>query len=221
MAWFDGIFDYSEKELAEKFLVMITKNLRKSDDGNHIALINDFEENTKLYDLADPKAEEDDYGEHIFFHVFVEPDAVIAECAIKEFLSNENGNESESIMLFRKEPDRIFMYSFGYICPEMLEQLKKLRLLISELSASDKNVFILPLKRYMSKCPVCRHRTLQYRGMFYICAECGWEDEGLDDDDAKPGFGPNGDYTIREYRKKYLKLKEKNPEYTWQEQFKE
>ena len=72
----------------------------------------------------------------------------------------------------------------------------------------------------MFKCPVCGHRTLQYLDMFMICGECGWEDEGMTDEDAE-SCGANGDYSIREYREEYLKKKAENPDYTWEGQFKE
>ena len=43
------------------------------------------------------------------------------------------------------------------------------------------------------------------------------KDEGFDeeDDDELTIGGPNGDYTIKEYREEYLKLKEKAPNYKW------
>ena len=77
----------------------------------------------------------------------------------------------------------------------------------------------LEIKRY--KCPVCGKKTLSSRGSFEICSECGWEDEGIDDDDEEPVFGPNGDYTIREYREEYFKLKKKDPKYRWCKSFSE
>ncbi len=42
---------------------------------------------------------------------------------------------------------------------------------------------------------------------FIIYPECGWEDDGTDRIDELTL--PNGDYTIRSYRKKYLKEKGK------------
>ena len=42
---------------------------------------------------------------------------------------------------------------------------------------------------------------------FIICPECGWEDDGTDRIDELTL--PNGDYTIRSCRKKYLKEKGK------------
>ena len=53
--------------------------------------------------------------------------------------------------------------------------------------------------------------------MYEICLDCGWEDEGFDeeDDDELTIGGPNGDYTIKEYREEYLKLKEDDPNYKW------
>ena len=110
------------------------------------------------------------------------------------------------------------MYSFGYICKSILGNQEELSSLITKTNTDCKDVFILPLKRYMYKCPVCGHRTLQYRDCYKICVECGWEDEGIDDEEEE-SFGANGDYTIRQYREKYLKLKAEDPDYSWRGQY--
>ena len=69
----------------------------------------------------------------------------------------------------------------------------------------------------MFECPVCHKRTLQFRGWFKICHECGWEDEGTDDEDAESGA--NEGYSIRTYRElRYLPKKAKDPHYTWADQ---
>lgn len=62
------------------------------------------------------------------------------------------------------------------------------------------------------QCPVCKKYTLPIRGMFEICKECGWEDEGPEHDDFYSGAN---DSALGEYRKKYLALKAKDPNYTW------
>ena len=216
MDWFDGTLNYGEEKIRKEFPVKIADDLRVSGDGKRIAIINRFEYGTELSDLADPKADEGN-PDHEFYHVFTGKDADTARRAIEDFVSHNTDDDGESITLLRADPDRTFMYSYGHICTKLLNEQEKLRTLVTGVSA-DENIFVLPLKRYMFKCPVCGKRTLQYRGVNDICTECGWEDEGSDDEDEETGA--NGDYTIRTYRKKYLELKANDPGYTWWSQFK-
>lgn len=71
----------------------------------------------------------------------------------------------------------------------------------------------IPLKRRMFCCPVCGAETLELRGYFEICRECGWEDDGTDDIDSETL--PNGSWTIKTQRINYYKNKIKNPKYKW------
>ena len=217
MAWYDGTTEYSEDELEERFPVKVTDDLRLTEDGKKLAIINSFEKGTALYDLSDPHAETGDKGEFVFYHVFSGEAAAAAERSIESFISNADLKEGRSVTLFRKEPDSLFSYAYGYICTELLRNQSGLRSVLPAETAVEERIYILPLKRFMFRCPVCGQRTLPERGMFEICTECGWEDEGMDDDDEEPGFGPNGDYTIRQYREEYLKLKAENPDYKWSE----
>jgi cysteine-rich CPCC protein len=53
-------------------------------------------------------------------------------------------------------------------------------------------------------CPCCGHRTLNERGGYEICAECGWEDDGQDDhDSAIVRGGPNGRLSLDDARSHY------------------
>ncbi len=214
MAWLDEALDYSEEELKAEFPMTVTKNLRQSEDGKKIAILNDFPEGTQEYRLADPKAEEDDRGKHVFFHAFFGKDAIEAKRMIRSFLTNEADSNSESIMLFREEPNRLFSYAKGYICRKMLQDQNKLRTMFQGKAPAEE-VFVLPLKRYMHQCPVCRQRTLLYRGVCEICQECGWEDDGTDNENERPFLAHNDELTIKEYREQYLKRKAANPSYAW------
>ena len=215
MAWFDGSFEFSAAELNELFPVEVTKELQLNEEGTMLAVINDFAPGTELFDLADPKAEEDDLGRQVFIHAFFGKDSLLVRETIERFISAAGEGNGESIVLFRKEADRLFMYSYGHICIKLLNNQEALQALLSEPQNRETNAFLLPLKRYMFRCPVCGHRTLQYRGCFMICPECGWEDEGVDDEDAE-SIGANGDYTIRQYREEYMQLKSEDPEYSWE-----
>ena len=54
-------------------------------------------------------------------------------------------------------------------------------------------------------CPCCGHRTLDERGAYEICGECGWEDDGQDDHDAHVvRGGPNGDESLDSARTAYV-----------------
>ena len=217
MAWYDGTTEYSEDELEGRFPVKVTDDIYLTEDGKKLAIINSFESGTALYDLSDPHAETGDKGEYVFYHAFSGEAAAAAERAIEDFISNADLKDGRSVTLFRQEPDSLFSYAYGHICTGLLRDQNRLRSVLPEGTAGEEKAFILPLKRFMFRCPVCGQRTLPERGRFFICGECGWEDEGMDDDDAEPAFGPNGDYTIREYREEYLKLKAENPNYKWSE----
>ncbi|MFF0739194.1 CPCC family cysteine-rich protein [Streptomyces sp. NPDC004111] len=58
--------------------------------------------------------------------------------------------------------------------------------------------------RALVACPCCYQRTLEERGHFEICAECGWEDDGQDDADADVvRGGPNGALSLTQARLEY------------------
>ena len=150
----------------------------------------------------------------MFFHAFFGEDTANARQAIETFLECEAGKDSESITLFREEPDRLFSYANGRICKGRMENQSELRSLFREMPP-EQDTFILPLKRYLHQCPVCRQRSLVYRGFCEICEECGWEDDGTDDENERPYMAFNDELTIKEYREEYLKLKTENPSYRW------
>ncbi len=209
MAWYDGTENYTKEKLFKAYPKKICRGLFLSDDGKRLAIVNDFEENTPFYKASDPKREEDFSEKNVFYHVFAGEDGVKARAATEEFIKTADLKDSDSVLLLRKDPDRLFAYGNGHICLSLLEITAALA-----DGVSDGSVFILPLMLYFHRCPVCGKRTLSERGMFEICAECGWEDEGIDGEDEEPVFAPNGDCTIREYRKKYFEFKAEDPLYS-------
>lgn len=53
-------------------------------------------------------------------------------------------------------------------------------------------------------CPCCGHATLDERGDYEICEECGWEDDGQDDHDSGVvRGGPNGPMSLDAARAQY------------------
>jgi Cysteine-rich CPCC len=53
-------------------------------------------------------------------------------------------------------------------------------------------------------CPCCGHATLDERGGYDICSECGWEDDGQDDHDSENiRGGPNGSQSLDAARSAY------------------
>lgn len=219
MEWFNGTFKYTDEKLAAEYPVVAAHGLRFSADGKQMAIVNDFPEGTREIDLSDPKVGAVDGATFVFYHVFSGEDAAAAKQAIEVFLPVMDAADNNSVKLLRREPDRLFQYADGHICLGLLREQDTLREKLLPDAAED--VFILPLKRFMHKCPVCGRRTLAYRDYFLICDECGWEDEGIDGDDEEPYFAPNGDYTIRQYRKKYLEKKAADPDYSWKREFDE
>ena len=222
MAWWDGTFDKTDRELQEAFPNRITDDLWTNEDESKIALINRWAEEDPLYSLADPHMEEEPGSPLeepiVFYHVFVGEESKKAQELIARFIAAGHGTHAEELLLIRHEADRLFEYSEGEIALDFVKKQAELSNLLPE-ELKDKQTFILPLMAYRYSCPVCGYRTLSCRGMFEICIECGWEDEGIDDEDEQPVFGPNGDDTIREFRKKYLALKKKDPNYHWKNEF--
>lgn len=213
MAWFDGTFECTESNLKKEFPVEIVNDIRLSEDGKKLAIINRFEDDTPFSELADPHAEREAGDCLVFYHVFVGKEAESANRAVDKFLSVSDKNDGERISLIRKEKDNMFMYSYGHISEKLLREQETLRERLADYLPKEENVFILPLKRYLFKCPVCGCRTLTYRGCWEICSECHWEDEVGDDEDCHSSA--NGEYTIRKYRKEYLRFGKGNTEDTW------
>ena len=120
-----------------------------------MAVINDYPEGSEIYELADPKVEEDYYGGHVFYQSFFGADAAAAKAAVEAFLS-ETKEDGDSILLLRKEPGRLFTFSHGHICVGLLNRQEELRSLISDPSNKSPEAFLLPLKRYMHRCPGLR-----------------------------------------------------------------
>lgn len=206
MAWFDGTTDFEKDEFEEQFPITITEDLRANAERTQIALINRFQVGSKLYEISDPHLENGVYHNKIFYHTFIGEDAYKAKEAICNFELYGYGKGEYEVSLFRMEEDRLYLYSYGELHTEYS--------LPSKISDSCKEMFgeglfFLPLKIYAFSCPVCGAKTLRYRGMFEICKFCGWEDEGVDGDDEEPGFGPNGDFTIRQYREAYKRKMKK------------
>lgn len=54
-------------------------------------------------------------------------------------------------------------------------------------------------------CPCCGHRTLDERGGYEICPQCGWEDDGQDNHDSGVvRGGPNGKLSLDAARAAYV-----------------
>lgn len=214
MAWYGGTDDYSLEELEKEYPVAVTSNLRTSEDRKRLAIINDYPEGTELYELSDPKVEKDHWGKHVFYQTFLGADAFAAKTAVEAFLSRAE-EDGESILLLRKDPDRLFTYSHGHICSKLTDRQAELRALLKDIPCGDPDVFMLPLKRYLHRCPVCGHRTLRYRNQYEICIECGWEDEpGMEDYIYDPSSANHG-LSMVAYRERYLQKKAEDPDYSW------
>ncbi|MEV6848780.1 CPCC family cysteine-rich protein [Actinoplanes sp. NPDC051411] len=67
---------------------------------------------------------------------------------------------------------------------------------------SLKNV-VAPPRDVPYTCPCCGHATLPERGVYDICGECGWEDDGQDNHDSHlVRGGPNGRESLDQARAK-------------------
>ncbi len=198
MRWFDGTFTWTPERMERDFPRRIAGDLRLSEDGSELAVINRFEEDSPYYDPAAP----DLTGKEPFYHVFTGEEAAPAENAVREFV-RLHGEGGGAVSLVRQDPDRLYLYAHGTICADALSEQARLR---EQLRLDPEGeTFILPLRRYLYPCPVCREPTLEYRGCCVICQVCGWEDDGTDDDDAETLIHPY--HTIQSYREEYLAKK--------------
>ncbi len=218
MAWYYGTDDFTLEKLEKEFPVAITPNLRMSEDRKRLAVINDYLEGADLYKLADPKIDQDEQGKHIFYQTFFGRDAAAAKATVEAFLS-ETKEDGESILLLRRDPDRLCSYSHGHICTELLSKQAGLRNLLKSTSRGASEVFMLPLQRFMYRCPICGRRTLETRNRYDICDECGWEDEPWMEESIYDASSANHGFSMAEYRERYLHKKAGNPNYTWWKQF--
>ena len=210
MAWYYGIGNYGPEELEQAFPVVITPNLRTTKDRKRLAIINDYPEGTELYDLSDPKNREDFSGRHVFYQTFFGADATAAKSAVEAFLS-ETEEDGESILLLKKGT-----YAYGHIYAKQLYMQEILRSLLKNTPCSDSDVFMLPLRLFMHRCPICGHRTLETRNHYNTCVECGWEDEPWMEEDIYDPSSANHGFSMVDYRERYLKKKSENPEYSWE-----
>lgn len=81
-----------------------------------------------------------------------------------------------------------------------LEQLHNRRKLFSEQLPPIENGASSQRKQ-KNTCPACGYPTLAERNAWNICGLCWWEDDGQDDSEAdKVWGGPNGSYSLTEYR---------------------
>ena len=213
MAWSNGTMAVSERNLSNQYPIKVTDDLWFSRDMRRLVLINSFDKNSALYTLSDPHAERNDRGEHVFHHVFLEKDAKSAREYLQTFLSIFDPKDCKSVALLRREDGRLFQFANGHISLSRVKNQRALQSLLPDSLPQKAKAFVLPLKRFMHKCPVCGIRTLTHRGLFEICPECGWEDAGVDGEDEESFFCVNGDYTIRRYRNWYLKKKAADPSF--------
>lgn len=213
--WFDGTYKENFTEFTEKN-EKIAHGLYAPKGENRLFFVNDFKKGTPLFEASDPH-KENRSAEYVFYHVFFGEEATRVKKAILRFVAEGHDKKERSVKLFRKENDDFFSYGYGRIVSHALGKGKILRAALPS-GLKESEAFVVPLNVFYFQCPVCRSRTLEYRGAYEICEECGWEDEGVDDEDEL-FFGANGEITIREYREKYLKRKRENPDYRWENEY--
>lgn len=216
MPFWDGTYTWENEKLANEFPIQVTDVLRCNSAHTVMAIVNQYEEGTPLYDLSDPHVENgnDLALQQPFFYAFFDEEAERAETLVREFIDKGLADAPKAISLFRRDT-KSYQYGNGIICTEDIGDQERLRSLLPEDLRKHAKVFILPLKRYMYKCPICGHRTLQERYGYEICEECGWEDGYFFDEDDEDADNLANGTSMREYRKKYLNEKAEDPEYTW------
>lgn len=79
--------------------------------------------------------------------------------------------------------------------------LKARRAFFNEQLPSIPILHVVNIDDKKNTCPVCGYPTLETRCSFGTCPICWWEDDGQDDNNADEEWGgPNGSYTLNEYR---------------------
>lgn len=212
MAWYDGTSKRDFSEL-EKENEKVCEGLYRSKAGDALFFVNSFQEGSELYAISDPHKEGEDHN-YVFYHAFLGEEAEKAKEAIDEFLSKGYGEKEASIELCKADPERFISYGYGTINRFLLSKQEDLKELLPE-SVRSKGCFLVPLSICRFACPVCGRKTLEQRGMWEICDECGWEDEGDVGNDEECESAANGCATIKEARRGYLSTKLKCPDYKW------
>ncbi len=64
-------------------------------------------------------------------------------------------------------------------------------------------------------CPICGKHFFKEVNDFNICPFCGWENDGMQNDDENLS-GMANELSQKEYRIVYLKLLNKQPDYVWE-----
>lgn len=83
------------------------------------------------------------------------------------------------------------------------EELIQRRIAWFHAYTAQRNVYAPPGSEPYT-CPCCGHATLDERGGYEVCGECGWEDDGQDDHDSGVvRGGPNGPLSLDAARAAY------------------
>jgi hypothetical protein len=115
---------------------------------------------------------------------------------------------------------------YGEVCDQCgwIKDEKKLLYLKDHKKFYKTNIAKNPQYRWRDEvirpCPVCNEKVFPISSFdtYFICEQCGWEDDQFQNDNPDNAGGANG-VSLNRYKVEYEETVAKNPQYRWWKDF--